>query len=217
MHKFMSFIKLSMLSSSFFKYLYHYGDRMRQLFTSILSQVFFYVLLLIFLFYSGIAGAAIGALIGFKLNKMYFLQTLKHAALGMVVSHKIIRVTFDHFWHSDHANWRGYFLRLIDIISNDLKSKPLRDQDNIFLTTKVSSCEKLINLLTIKISKHNIFDTSGNKTCCSVCLQDFEIGNLAGIFPKCGHKFHPGCISQWLLTNNSCPLCRNHITSTHKH
>ncbi|XP_076934818.1 NEP1-interacting protein 2-like [Bidens hawaiensis] len=211
MHKFISSIKLSMLSSSSLKNVYHYGDRMRQLFTSILSQVFFCVLLLVFLFYSGIAGAAIGALIGFKLNKMNFLQILKHAALGMVVSHKMIRVTFDHFWHSEHANWRGYFLRLIDTISSELKPKPPRDQDNIFLTIKVAGCEKLINLPTIKISKHNIFDTSGNKTCCSVCLQDFEVGNLAGIFPKCGHKFHPECISQWLLTNNSCPLCRTTI------
>ncbi|XP_076881740.1 NEP1-interacting protein 2-like [Bidens hawaiensis] len=210
MHKFISSIKLSMLSSSFFKNGYRYGDRMRRLFTSIVSQVFFYVLL-IFLFYSGIVGAAIGALIGFKLNKINFLQILKRAALGIVVSHKLFRVTFDHFRHSDHANSYGYFLRLVDIISNDLKPKPLRDQDNIFLTTKVACCEKLINLATIKISKQNIFDPCGNKTCCSVCLQDFEVGNLAGIFPKCAHKFHPECISRWLLTNNSCPLCRTTV------
>ncbi|KAI7754703.1 hypothetical protein M8C21_025585 [Ambrosia artemisiifolia] len=100
----------------------------------------------------------------------------------------------------------------IHIVADDnFEPKHLPDHDNMFLITKVGSGEKLIKLPKNKISNHNILDTSGNETCCSVCLQDFEVGNSAGTFPKCEHKFHPECIYQWLLTNNSCPVCRTTI------
>ncbi|MDV3181289.1 MAG: RING finger domain-containing protein, partial [Candidatus Phytoplasma australasiaticum] len=25
---------------------------------------------------------------------------------------------------------------------------------------------------------------------------------------RCGHEFHEGCIKQWLLRKNDCPICR---------
>ncbi|KAI3730325.1 hypothetical protein L1987_61494 [Smallanthus sonchifolius] len=198
-----------MISSSF-ENRYHDGDKLRDLFTSILSHVIFKLVLLVFIFHFGVVGGTIGAvggaLIGFK-NKMNFLQDVIMGAMsGVVLSLKIISVTFDHFMHPDHHDdEHGYFLHLIDILADDLESKLLRDQDHIFLITKVSSCEQLIKLAKIEISNHDVIDSSGNATCCSICLQDFEVGNSAGIFPKCEHKFHPECISQWLLTHNSCP------------
>ncbi|PWA80506.1 Zinc finger, RING/FYVE/PHD-type [Artemisia annua] len=35
--------------------------------------------------------------------------------------------------------------------------------------------------------------------------KDFEVGDAAGVFPKCEHKYHPQCKSQWLTSHNSCP------------
>ncbi|KAD2804597.1 hypothetical protein E3N88_37974 [Mikania micrantha] len=161
----------------------------------------------------GTIGAVGGALIGFK-NKMNFLQDIILGAVsGVVLSHKITRVTFDHFMHSDQDDEHDLdcFLQLIDIVASDLESKLLRDKEHIFLITKDPSCEKLIKLKKIEISNHNVFDSSGNAICCSICLQDFEVGNSAGIFPKCEHKFHQECISQWLHTRNSCPVCRTTV------
>ncbi|KAK1416461.1 hypothetical protein QVD17_32252 [Tagetes erecta] len=205
-----------MISSSFNRRYHHVTGRLRELITSILSHVFFKLVLLIFIFYFGVVGGTIGAvggaLIGSK-NKMNFLRDVIIGVVsGVVLSIKIISVTFDHFMHSDEDDEYDCFLHLMDIIAGDLELKLLRDQDHIFIITKVSSsCEKLIKLAKIEISKHNVVDSSGNATCCSICLQDFEIGNSAGIFPKCEHKFHPECISQWLLTHNSCPVCRTTI------
>ncbi|KAL8257905.1 hypothetical protein R6Q59_029946 [Mikania micrantha] len=207
-----------MISSSFEKR-YHYVDCrfIKDLFTSIISHVFFNLILLVFIFHFGVVGGTIGAvggaLIGFK-NKMNFLQDIILGAVsGVVLSHKITRVTFDHFMHSDQDDEHDLdcFLQLIDIVASDLESKLLRDKEHIFLITKDPSCEKLIKLKKIEISNHNVFDSSGNAICCSICLQDFEVGNSAGIFPKCEHKFHQECISQWLHTRNSCPVCRTTV------
>nr|XP_043614142.1 NEP1-interacting protein 1-like [Erigeron canadensis] len=205
-------IKLSMLSSSSLQKGYHYGDKIRDLCTPIVSQVFIQGLLFIFIFQFGIVGGTIGAvggaLIGFKNKRSFVLDIIIGVASGAVLSYKIIRTCYDHFLHSDHVDEHECLLHLIDIVIGDLESKLLRDQDHIFLITKIASCEKLIKLPKIKVSNHDVFDASGNTTCCSICLQDFEVGNSAGIFPKCEHKFHPKCISQWLVTHNSCPVCR---------
>ncbi|TKY57293.1 NEP1-interacting protein 1 [Spatholobus suberectus] len=47
-----------------------------------------------------------------------------------------------------------------------------------------------------------------NMSCCSICFQDFEDGELVRILPKCGHLFHLECIDKWLVNQGSCPMCR---------
>lgn len=44
---------------------------------------------------------------------------------------------------------------------------------------------------------------------CSICL---DIDNIQTwtILP-CGHKFHGSCVSNWLLTHQTCPICRFHM------
>ncbi|KAJ9553901.1 hypothetical protein OSB04_017946 [Centaurea solstitialis] len=215
MNNFSIIIKLGLFSFSSLKSVYDdSGEQIRELFSSIVSQLFFQALLLIFIFQFGVVGGTIGAIAGALMglnNKMSFLQdVIMGAASGVDLSQKIIKAIFHLFLHSDDDQ-HVCFLHLIDIVAGDLESKLLRDQDHIFLLTKVASCEKLVKLPKIEISKHDVFDSCGNATCCSICLQDFEVGNSAGIFPKCEHKFHPECISQWLLTHNSCPVCRRKL------
>ena len=41
---------------------------------------------------------------------------------------------------------------------------------------------------------------------CSICL---EKQNNKCVKLSCGHTFHNKCITNWLLKNNTCPLCRN--------
>jgi len=52
---------------------------------------------------------------------------------------------------------------------------------------------------------------TGDRTGCSVCLQDFEAGETARSLPGCGHTFHLPCIDAWLLRHASCPLCRRAV------
>lgn len=48
-----------------------------------------------------------------------------------------------------------------------------------------------------------------NNTDCAICLNTFELGEMIISLP-CDrkHSFHGNCIRQWLLRQNSCPLCQ---------
>ncbi|XP_063792802.1 E3 ubiquitin-protein ligase ZSWIM2 [Pseudophryne corroboree] len=42
---------------------------------------------------------------------------------------------------------------------------------------------------------------------CVICLMQYQDGERVSVLP-CSHKYHPRCISQWVATNSSCPVCR---------
>ena len=42
---------------------------------------------------------------------------------------------------------------------------------------------------------------------CSICLSEVNVGDNLILLPCC-HTFHKNCISQWLIKNNTCPICR---------
>ncbi|KAK7263150.1 hypothetical protein RJT34_30735 [Clitoria ternatea] len=50
-------------------------------------------------------------------------------------------------------------------------------------------------------------NTLENGECCCICQDDYihgeEVGKLI-----CKHKFHIGCIKQWLRRKNACPICK---------
>ncbi|CAH1447031.1 unnamed protein product [Lactuca virosa] len=45
-------------------------------------------------------------------------------------------------------------------------------------------------------------------TDCPICLGDFSEGEKVRNLPKCKHWFHVKCIDKWLLSQLSCPICR---------
>ena len=42
---------------------------------------------------------------------------------------------------------------------------------------------------------------------CSICIEKVD----KGFSLECGHCFHNKCITQWLLKNKTCPVCRKEI------
>jgi len=44
---------------------------------------------------------------------------------------------------------------------------------------------------------------------CAICMED--VGNKGVYNLSCGHLFHNGCLDQWLLNNNTCPMCREQV------
>lgn len=55
--------------------------------------------------------------------------------------------------------------------------------------------------------------TASNNSCCSICLGDYKERDLLLLLPHCGHLFHVKCITQWLLVNLTCPICRSSPTN----
>lgn len=45
-------------------------------------------------------------------------------------------------------------------------------------------------------------------TDCSICLNEFQEGELLRLLPKCNHAFHIPCIDTWLRSHTNCPVCR---------
>ena len=60
---------------------------------------------------------------------------------------------------------------------------------------------------TISLSIPILVVNSQNEECC-ICI---DKGNTSWSMLPCGHKFHGPCISKWLLTNQTCPICRLHM------
>ena len=56
------------------------------------------------------------------------------------------------------------------------------------------------------LSKENL-KKLGCENSCSVCKEDFVIGNKMMDLP-CKHYFHEECLMPWLNQHDSCPICR---------
>ncbi|CAE7568262.1 RNF43, partial [Symbiodinium pilosum] len=56
---------------------------------------------------------------------------------------------------------------------------------------------------------------SASKKCC-ICLEDFVEGQQLRILP-CFHRYHQGCIDEWLGRSDECPLCKFRITTDDAH
>lgn len=48
--------------------------------------------------------------------------------------------------------------------------------------------------------------------CCSICLDQMNTNQTCKIF-SCDHRFHGKCLSDWLKSHNTCPLCRCDLTA----
>ncbi|PHJ16365.1 zinc c3hc4 type (ring finger) domain-containing protein [Cystoisospora suis] len=50
-----------------------------------------------------------------------------------------------------------------------------------------------------------------DQTSCSICLEDYHVGDDVRLLQPCGHLFHKSCIDIWLLRNAVCPNCKGSI------
>jgi hypothetical protein len=47
---------------------------------------------------------------------------------------------------------------------------------------------------------------------CGICreqIHPFEMNNGTALYTPCQHLFHRDCLCQWLMVNQTCPICRN--------
>ncbi|XP_003724488.1 RING finger protein 24 [Strongylocentrotus purpuratus] len=45
---------------------------------------------------------------------------------------------------------------------------------------------------------------------CAVCLEEFILGERVGQCP-CKHNFHTVCVSRWLDSHETCPICQTRV------
>ena len=67
--------------------------------------------------------------------------------------------------------------------------------------------ETMQGLATVKFNKDKSKNLDEESKKCSVCLTDFEDGEMIKFLP-CTHRFHGDCIDPWLKDHSTCPLCK---------
>ncbi|RWR92376.1 zinc finger protein [Cinnamomum micranthum f. kanehirae] len=179
-------------------------------------------------------GAMTGALVGQATESGFFRGAGIGAISGAVFSIEVFESSLV-LWRSDESRiWS--LIYVIDIFSSLISGRLVREQVgpamqsavqtqmsavettfeevvDIFETggAKGLSGDSVDKLPKIEITRKNNVDTSGEKICCSVCLQDFQLGEMVRSLPHCQHMFHLPCIDNWLIRHGSCPLCRRDL------
>jgi len=103
--------------------------------------------------------------------------------------------------------------RVVRSQMNAVDSSPFRESPDLFEVEATNgmpraSIDKLPeSWITEEYKRDAVGDLSG----CSVCLQDFQVGEKVRSLPDCWHVFHVPCIDGWLIKHGSCPLCRRKL------
>ena len=87
------------------------------------------------------------------------------------------------------------------------QTSQLDSLDNIIFYVD-DEIEQNTGLTINEINNNSTIETivDSNETICSICRQ--PITNICRKLNNCSHSFHVGCIDEWLVDNNTCPICR---------
>ncbi|KAG8371332.1 hypothetical protein BUALT_Bualt13G0076700 [Buddleja alternifolia] len=50
---------------------------------------------------------------------------------------------------------------------------------------------------------------AGESVGCSICLDEYKDGESLATIDACEHMHHASCIIPWLITHDTCPICRS--------
>ncbi|XP_010531122.1 PREDICTED: NEP1-interacting protein 1 isoform X1 [Tarenaya hassleriana] len=209
-------------------------DACRFLVSAVLGTIVSAILTFLFALVGTMLGALTGALIGQETESGFIRGAAVGAISGAVFSIEVFESSLV-LWKSDESGF-GCLLYLIDVIVSLLSGRLVRERIGPAMLSAVQSqmgavdttFDELSSIFDtggskglagdivekipkIKITCKNTIDASGNKVSCSVCLQDFQIGETVRSLPHCHHMFHQPCIDNWLLRHGSCPLCRRDL------
>ncbi|KAH7847354.1 hypothetical protein Vadar_025133 [Vaccinium darrowii] len=207
----------------------------RDVVSAVLRGFFFAILTFLFgvvVATLGATAALMGALFGFKSNRSLLHGAAAGAVAGAYFYLQFIKASVG-LWIS-YADGPVSFLHLIVVISELLNptllyllelfgSVGIQDVENQMDTDQtINEVQRLIDagganvssqssvhlLPKTRITHKNIYNNSGSRISCPICLEDFQHGEVAGILPLCHHIFHRSCIAKWHSRHSSCPLCR---------
>ncbi|RVW14693.1 NEP1-interacting protein-like 2 [Vitis vinifera] len=186
-------------------------------------------------FYEIVAGAFTGAITGAIAGRASDSGVLRGAGLGAiagaVLSVEVLEASRA-YWCSDRSNSQNS-LSITDFIEELLRGRIVEESFTpAVLTTyrwQVSignlSYDEMYDVYgevasrglsgdsLKKLPCHVILDEikAAQSNCCTICLQDIEVGEIARSLPWCHHTFHLACVDKWLIRHGTCPVCRRNV------
>ncbi|CAN8229231.1 unnamed protein product [Cochlearia groenlandica] len=209
-------------------------DACRFLVSAVLGTILSAILTFFFALVGTLLGALTGALIGQETESGFIRGAAVGAISGAVFSIEVFESSLL-LWKSNESRF-GCLLYLIDVIVSLISGRLVRERIGPAMLSAVQSqmgavdttFDELSSIFDtggskgltrdfvdkipkIKITCINNLDDFGNKDPCSVCLQDFQVGETVRSLPHCHHMFHLPCIDKWLFRHGSCPMCRRDL------
>lgn len=171
-------------------------------------------------------GAFTGVLLGVKSQRGFFCSVAVGAISGGSFLINAFKTSIA-LWFSDDCSF-GDLLQWTDwtteLDARELVQQFLYSLILLRLEQTLAHADNMISEISVdpaKVSKHSLnrihrivitedhlMDSSGNRSSCSICLQDFECQDVARSLTNCRHLFHLRCINKWISKQRSCPLCR---------
>ncbi|WZZ00936.1 hypothetical protein YC2023_073264 [Brassica napus] len=143
---------------------------------------------------------ALGALIGQETESGFIRGAEIGAFYGAVVSIEVFQSSIQ-LWRLDES----CLVYLHDVVVSLLSGTLVRERIAPAIRQRISLLETGGSTLTI--TGNNNADDSGNRESCSICLQDYQRGEIVRILPSCRHMFHlpyERCPSRYPLRGNPC-------------
>ncbi|KAJ2079718.1 hypothetical protein H4R24_003584 [Coemansia sp. RSA 988] len=112
--------------------------------------------------------------------------------------------------HSGTSNRRNSFLR-IQILNPFVRIAHRLTRSR---RQRASEAEMYKSQLTGPVPDFMPRDPEDNV--CAICLCEYDGGDILRLLP-CNHHMHQGCVDEWLHINQTCPLCKQAVTSDSEH
>ncbi|KAK9757650.1 hypothetical protein RND81_01G176800 [Saponaria officinalis] len=103
------------------------------------------------------------------------------------------------------ATTTAYFIRKFGCHVTNTSNNPLT-QNNQSNTTVARGVD--VKAVVGEIPTVSMAEVEVDQVECVVCLSEFRDEDMLQIMPICLHVFHANCISLWLATHFTCPICR---------
>ncbi|KAG4380173.1 hypothetical protein GLYMA_16G121900v4 [Glycine max] len=182
--------------------------------SAIIGNIFSAILTFCFALVGTLLGAMTGALIGQETESGFIRGAAIGAISGAVFSIEVFESSLV-LWKSDESGI-GCVLYLIDVLGSLLSGRLVRERIGPAMLSAVQSqmgaveisFDEVQNLFDIggakglsrdsvekipkiTITSDNNVDASGEKDSCSVCLQDFQLGETGRSLPPCASHISP--------------------------